>query len=128
MRPNAAVSALVAMRMLFGAGAWATPRFTGRLFGLDPGHNPQAPYLGRLFGVRELALAAGTRSTEGEAQRRWLELGVLCDLADVAAALLARRREYIGPFTTVLLTAPALGAAALGVRALHSRSTYRTAA
>ena len=128
MPPSTAITALAGMRVSIGAGAWATPRVAGRLFGLDPDGNPQLPYLGRLFGVRELALAAGTLSTEGEARRRWLQLGVICDVADAAAALLARRRGYVGPVTTVLLTVPAVGAAALGVVALQQPPEGKTAA
>ncbi len=40
-------------------------RISGRLFGLDVPGNPQAPYLARLFGARDAALAYGVQSTQG---------------------------------------------------------------
>src|SRR5437764_61462 len=63
---------LAGVRMAIGAGAWATPRLAGRLFGLDVAGNPQAPYLARLFGARDLALAWGALGAEGSARRQWL--------------------------------------------------------
>jgi hypothetical protein len=117
---TSAINALAGLRAAVGVGTWTTPRLAARLFGLDPDRNPQLPYLGRLFGVRDLALAMGTLSSEGEARRRWVQLGVACDVADAAAAVLARRSGHIGPFTTVLLTTPAVAAAGLGVVALQA--------
>jgi hypothetical protein len=123
MGSGSTVKTLSGMRTVIGAGAWLTPRLAGRLFGLDVDGNPQAPYLARLFGVRDLALAAGPLQSEGRAREQWLQIGAACDAADAAAALLAWRGGYIGAPTAVLLTAPALGALAMGVSALgESRS------
>ena len=60
----------------FGVGliVWATPRLAGKLFGLDAQANPQSPYLARLFGVRDLALAWGALGAQGSARRQWLLL------------------------------------------------------
>ena len=58
--PASSLPALSGLRAAVGVGAWATPNVSGRLFGLDPVSNPQASYVGRLFGARDLALAAGT--------------------------------------------------------------------
>lgn len=118
MAAGTTLKALSGMRTAIGASAWLTPRLAGRLFGLDIDGNPQAPYLARLFGVRDLALAAGPLQSEGEARARWLKIGVVCDAADAAAAMLAWRDGYVGAPTAVLLTAPALGALAMGVAAL----------
>src|SRR2546423_13769312 len=71
--------------MAIGAGAWATPRLAGRLFGLDVAGNPQAPYLARLFGARDLALAWGALGAEGSARRQWLLAGPARDGADPPA-------------------------------------------
>src|SRR5256885_15930056 len=78
---------LAGVRMAIGAGAWATPRLAGRLFGLDVAGNPQAPYLARLFGARDLALAWGALGAEGSARRQWLLAGLACDLADALAGV-----------------------------------------
>jgi hypothetical protein len=112
--------ALVGLRLAIGLGSWLTPRVSGRLFGLDAKANPQLPYLGRLFGARDVALAAGLVLTDGEAHSQWLQIGVACDVADVAAGLAAGTRGYLGPFSAALVTATAAGAAALGVAALQA--------
>jgi hypothetical protein len=108
------------VRGAIGAGAWLAPRLSGRLFGLDPAGNPQAPYLGRLFGARDVALAAGLSASSGTERAKWLRVGIACDLADAAAGLLAGRRGELPKLATVMVTATALGAAALGVMALQA--------
>ena len=85
------IKSLATLRMAVGASAWATPRLAGKAFGLDAGANPQSPYLARLFGIRDIALAVGTLSTTGEARRQWLTLGVMCDAADAFAGFFAGR-------------------------------------
>jgi hypothetical protein len=90
--PASSIPALSGLRAVVGVGAWATPNVSGRLFGLDPVGNPQASYVGRLFGARDLALAAGTLTSEGEARRRWIQMGLACDLADAAAGYIAGAR------------------------------------
>jgi len=50
------VKALAGLRIMIGLASWTAPRLAGRIFGLDPEGNPQAPYLARLFGVRDVAL------------------------------------------------------------------------
>jgi hypothetical protein len=117
-----AVTTLAGLRAPIGAGAWLMPRVAGRLFGLDVGGNPQAPYLARLFGIRDLALAAGAVQSRGEARRLWLRIGIACDAADAAAGLLAGRAGYLPKVSTVLVTVPALAGIALGVIALRGET------
>jgi hypothetical protein len=111
---------LVRLRGAVGAGAWLAPRMSGRLFGLDPNANPQAPYLGRLFGARDVALAFGLSTSTGNQRANWLRIGVACDLADAVAGLLAGRRGELPMRSTILVTGTALAAAALGVVALQA--------
>ena len=118
MDNDQAITALVALRGAVGAGAWIAPRLSARLFGLDPVGNPQAPYLGRLFGVRDVALAVGLNSSSGAERSQWLRLGLACDLADAVAGLFAGRRGELPPAAAVLVTATALTAAGLGATAL----------
>jgi hypothetical protein len=113
------VQSLVGLRSAVGAGAWLAPRFSGRLFGLDPDANPQASYLGRLFGVRDVALAFGLSQSSGAERAQWLWIGIACDLADAVAGVLAGRRGELPPRAAVLVTATALSAAALGYRGLQ---------
>jgi Domain of unknown function (DUF4267) len=123
MNADSSVKALAALRVVIGAVAWLAPRQSGKGFGLDPDANPQAPYLGRLFGARDVALGVGTLQAEGEAQRQWLQLGVAVDAADAIAALAAGRAGYLPPVATGLVFAPAAAGVALGVVALRGDRT-----
>lgn len=109
---------LVGTRIAIGAGAWLMPRISGRLFGLDVAGNPQAPYLARLFGVRDVALGVGLATSRGTQRAQWLRLGVACDLADAAAGIIGGRNGELPPLTTGLVTATAVLAAGLGVAAM----------
>ncbi|HEY3727269.1 MAG TPA: hypothetical protein VGL51_08860 [Solirubrobacteraceae bacterium] len=128
MANEQAVQTLIRLRGVVGAGAWVAPRLSGRLFGLDVAGNPQAPYLGRLFGVRDVALAFGLASSAGPERAQWLRVGIACDLADAAAGLLAARRGELPKLATVLVTTTALAAAGLGAAALQGEQQPPTAA
>lgn len=119
MASESVIQGLIRVRAAIGVGAWATPRLSGKLFGLDPDHNPQAPYLARLFGARDVALAYGLATSTGAQRSLWLRIGLACDLADAAAGVLAGRRGDLPAFTTVLVTGTALVAAGLGISALQ---------
>jgi hypothetical protein len=118
MDTEASVRGISAIRMGVGAAAWLTPRLAGKAFMLDPAGNPQSPYLARLFGIRDVALAYGTTSSSGDARRTWLAAGLACDVADTLAALAGGRAGYLTRTQTVLLAAPAIAATALGAAAL----------
>ena len=111
------IQGLVGVRSAIGAGAWLAPRLSGRLFGLDPDANPQSSYLGRLFGVRDIALGVGLATSDGPQRKRWLQIGIACDLADAAAGVLAGRRGDLPKRASALVTATALMAAAMGLAA-----------
>jgi hypothetical protein len=113
------VQMISGLRAGVGAGAYLAPNLTGKLFGLDPASNPQSAFLGRLFGARDLALAAGTLGSEGAARTQWVRLGLACDLADAAAAYLAGRNGTIPRHSAIMSGATALAAAGIGVAALN---------
>ncbi len=115
------VQSLISTRAAIGAGAWLAPRLSGRLFGLDPAGNPQAPYLARLFGARDAALAYGLSTSTGAQRARWLQIGIACDIADAFAGVFAGRRGELPKRATVLVTATAIGAAAMGIAALQGQ-------
>jgi hypothetical protein len=119
MDSAAAIRALAGLRLAIGVGAWLAPRATGKAFLLAPDDNPQSPYLARLFGARDAALAYGTLDSSGDAQRRWLVAGLACDVADTLAALAGGRRGYLSPVQSAFLAAPAISAVALGAIALQ---------
>jgi hypothetical protein len=115
---KSAVSALAGVRVAIGVASWTTPRLAGRPFGLDAQANPQSPYLARLFGARDVALAWGVLSSKGDARRQWLVAGLACDVADVAAGIAGGRAGYLPKLTSVLVSGTALSAVALGAAAL----------
>jgi hypothetical protein len=113
------VNGLAGLRLAIGAGAWATPRLAGRAFGLDAQANPQAPYLARLFGARDVALAWGALGSQGPARRQWLLAGLACDAADVLAGVAGGRGGYLPKLTSALVSGTALAAALMGAAALR---------
>ena len=119
MSAQQSVRNLAILRLAVGIISWLTPNLGGKLFGLDPAGNPQAPYLARLFGIRDVALAVGALQSSGEAQRQWLQLGVVCDVADTFAAVAGRRGGYLPVPTAVMVGVPAVAATAMGVMALQ---------
>jgi hypothetical protein len=120
MNAEQSIRNLAVLRMIVGVISYLAPNLGGKLFGLDTAGNPQAPYLARLFGIRDIALAIGALQSSGEARRQWLQLGVLCDAADVGAAALGRRGGYLSAPTAILVGGVAAGATALGASALNA--------
>jgi hypothetical protein len=120
MERGDAIRLLSGLRVAVGVSSWATPRLAGRTFGLDAAANPQSPYLARLFGIRDVALAWGTMTSEGQAQRQWLIAGLACDAADTLAGIAGGRGGYLAKPTAFLVSATALAAVALGVEAIKS--------
>src|SRR4051812_2938524 len=111
---------LLAVRFALGATSWFTPRFFMAAIGMDPFRNPQATYMSRLFGVRDLTLGLGLLSSRGRARRVWWRLGLLCDVGDTAAGMIGLRRGELpggGRGRLVFVRAGAIGAS-LGVAAL----------
>jgi hypothetical protein len=116
-----AINALIGVRMAIGLAVWTTPRITCKTFGIDVPGNPQSPYLARLFGVRDVALACGILGTEGDAQRQWLLAGVACDIADTLAGIAGARRGYLPKLTSALVSGTALSGVVLGAAVLREQ-------
>ena len=108
---------LVGLRTAIGVGSIVAPRLTGRLFGIDPNKNPALPFIGRLFGIRELYMAAPFLMDEGDDLDRLLQRGIAVDAADGVAAVLAGARGSVPKRTTVLAGGMALLAVCLGAYA-----------
>ena len=87
--PFQAKVTLLSIRSVIGVLGWLFPNLSGRLFGIDPAKNPAAPYLGRLFAARELALVAPLLVEDEDVQRRSLQVGMAVDAADAAASVAA---------------------------------------
>src|SRR5262249_18570375 len=112
--------ALMGVRFIFGSASWFMPVFTQKLLGLDPEANPEAAYVGRLFGVRDAALGVGLLTTTGDARRLWWKIGIACDLADAAAGVVSAANGQLPSSTRVrtLLIGAGLIGASLGTAAL----------
>jgi hypothetical protein len=102
-----AATAIAAARCAVGAGAYLAPNLSGRLFGLDPDGNPQASYLGRLFGARDVALGAGVLRSPRKQKDAWVAAGMACDVADVGAGALAGIRGTLPASSAAMVTATA---------------------
>lgn len=112
---QSAVDAIAALRVMLGSSAWLAPNLTGRLFGIDPDDNPQLPYVGRLFGARDVALGAGTLRSSRKNKDAWLTASLACDAADVAAGVLAGARGQLPLGAAALVSATAGAFAAAGL-------------
>ena len=102
-----ALSAIAISRIAVGASAWLTPNLSGRIFGLDPEGNPQLPYVGRLFGARDVALGAGAIRSPRKQKDAWVTAGMACDVADVGAGALAGIRGTLPPSAAAMVTGTA---------------------
>ena len=107
-------------RVLVGVVSFAAPGQAFRGAGLDPRHNPQLPFMTRMFGIRDLVLGAGALRTSGGERRRWLQATVTSDVGDAVAALAGHRAGYLSTRGAVMLALPALSGVALGIAALAS--------
>lgn len=110
---------LATLRVIIGASSLVAPSLSGKLFALDPDDNPQAAFLGRLFGVRNAAIGLTLLEGAPSEQDRWLRYGLAIEAVDVAALLAAYARGTISRRALVMIgctagLAAALGAAALG--------------
>ena len=109
---------LATMRLAIGASSLVAPRLAGKLYALDPDANPQAAFLGRLFGVRNAAIGLTLLEGAPAEQDRWLRYGLAIEAADIAALIAAYARGTISRRALVMIGCTAGVAAALGAIAL----------
>jgi len=121
MSRKTAINALIVSRTAFGIAAWFFPRLTAKALGFDMQRNAQLPYLARLVGTRDVILAYGLLTTEGDAQRQWLRIGLANDGADTVAAIAGGAGGYFSKRTTAMATAAALAPMVRGVIALRGQ-------
>lgn len=110
---------LAAARVIIGGVAVGAPDLGTKLFRLDPGTNPQLPYMARLFGSREIALGAATLLARGKTRRNLVLAGIGVDAADAAAAYLAGESRSVDRTTMVALAVPAAAAVLAGLAGLR---------
>lgn len=115
------VTGLSLGRIVIGAAAVADPARTAKAMGLDPLTNPQAAFVTRLFGAREIALGAATLVASGRGRAGLVLLGVGVDAADAYAGLVGPRTDGIDQRTGTTMTAVAGGAVVAGLLGLLPR-------
>lgn len=113
------VTGLSLARIGIGAVSFADPGLAAKLFRLDAAGNPQAPYLSRMFGSREILLGVLTLVASGSARRNLVLAGMAVDGADAVAGYLAGRDGYVDQTTSAMLTAPAVMAVVAGAVGLR---------
>jgi hypothetical protein len=109
---------LIGGRIAIAITCLFTPRVFARIFRMDTAGTP-AIALGRMFAIRNVALAAGLlRLDVFTAPRAFLKVNILIDLVDAIALIVAGRRHEVGTTTSILGTSTALTAVAYGTAAL----------
>jgi len=108
---------LPAGRIAIGGLTWASPDLAGKLFMMKTKDNHEAIALGRLFGVRDVALGVGALASSGDGAKLWWQLGLVCDAADAAAGVLGFKAGG-SKLGSVLLTGAAISGVVLGVTAM----------
>jgi hypothetical protein len=106
--------ALLSARAALGLSSLLAPRLAGKVFFLNPDENPQLPVVGRMWGVRNLALAAGMYGASGPSRARWWQLQPAVDALDFAVTVDEWRRGSVSGPAAGLMAATALVATALG--------------
>jgi hypothetical protein len=114
--------ALLAARTTLGVSTLLAPRLAGTAFLLDPDRNPQLPVIGRMWGIRNLALAAGMYGATGQNRAMWWRLQPAIDALDLAAIASEWRRGSVPGPAAGLMAVTALLAVVLGASSAAAES------
>ena len=114
--------ALLCARTALGISALLAPLLAGKAFFLDPDDNPQLPVIGRMWGIRNLSLAAGMYAATGANRDQWWRLQPAVDALDFLAIATEWRRGNVPGPAAALMGATAVAATALGVLSVAGES------
>jgi len=114
--------ALIGVRTALGISTLLAPRLAGKAFFLNPDDNPQLPAIARMWGIRNLSLAAGMYAATGANRARWWRLQVAVDALDFLAISAEWRRGAVPGPAAGLMASTALAAATLGALSVSSES------
>jgi uncharacterized membrane protein YfcA len=96
MDPLSARRTLAQARLAVGVATLVAPRLVARVMGIDPDANPATPYLARMFGARELFMAAPfLMPAPGLDEAELAARAVPVDAADAVASFAAGLRGYL---------------------------------
>jgi hypothetical protein len=118
--------ALLGARTALGISSLLAPRLAGKVFFLDPDANPHLPVIGRMWGVRNLSLAAGMYAATGANRAQWWRLQPAVDALDFLAIATEWRRGAVPHRAAGLMAATALAATALGVLSVAGEAQQET--
>ena len=113
---------LLGARTALGISTLLAPRLAGKAFLLDPAANPQLPVIGRMWGIRNLSLAAGMYAATGADRARWWQLQPAIDALDFLVIAAEWRRGAATGGAAALFAYTALFATALGALSIASES------
>jgi hypothetical protein len=114
--------ALLGARTALGIATVLAPRLAGKAFFLDPEDNPQLPVIGRMWGIRNLSLAAGMYGATGSNRAQWWRLQPAVDALDFLAIAAEWRRGTVPGPAAGLMATTALAATALGALSIAGES------
>ena len=113
---NLLIDTFSLMRGAVGVGTWIAPGASMRLFGV--GGDARQPFVARLFGARDMALALAIQDSNPALRRRALQMGLFCDSLDLVASLFEIKSRRFGPRGIVLGTGGILVFLGMGAAAL----------
>src|SRR5437763_9907293 len=102
--------ALLGARTALGISTLLAPRIAGKAFFLSPNDNPQLSVIGRMWGIRNLSLAAGMYGATGSNRAQWWRLQVAVDALDFLAIATEWRRGAVPTPAAGLMAGTALAA------------------
>ena len=114
--------ALLGARTALGVSTLLAPRLAGKAFLLDPDDNPQLPVIARMWGVRNLSLAAGMYAATGGNRAQWWRLQPAVDALDFLAIATEWRRGTVPGPAAALMAGTALAATAFGALSVSGES------
>lgn len=113
---------LLGARTALGLSTLLAPRLAGKAFLLHPDDNPQLPVIGRMWGVRNLAIATGMYASTGSNRARWWRLQAAIDALDFLAITAEWRRGAVSGPAAVVMAGTALFATTLGALSAAAES------
>jgi hypothetical protein len=113
------IQAIGVTRAAIGVAVFVAPRVCLDRAGLPAASNPQAPYLARIAGARDLGLGLGVLAAGPQARRGWALTALGCDAADAIAGAAGWRGGYLETRTGAIFTGTAIGAVLLGAISLR---------
>ena len=114
--------ALLGARTALGISTLLAPRLAGKAFMLEPDDNPQLPVIARMWGVRNLSLAAGMYAATGGNRAQWWRLQPAVDALDFLAVATEWRRGTVPGPAAALMAGTALAATAFGALSVGGES------